>query len=556
MIPDVSSSRRARESPATRGTARSATPGALSEYQCPPSKRPIGRELPVRVDVHMPAQDDRLRHRQAARVLSADDAHERQGPERDEHEDEPLEPVAREAHLVATARSQSKLYSKLSGNSASALASPAAYSSAGMRSKVEKAFARITSRAFSRLCSRRWLKLFDPHGRHAGGGELLAERVGIREPGPVDRRHRREVAREPDPVEACGILGCDREPALRPEHARGLGEGPGAVGEMKNHPHHDGVEPARLERQRLGTCDPGVHAERLGALDHRRGGVERPDACALALLEGLREPAGAAADFEDALAAQLPEPHERVEDLPPVGVDRAQLLVARGAPVECARSPSRGRGLLACAVGMRASLDEDRLAPFREGQLDDVEVARQDGVREHLAGLAEQLGAEIPGRDVREREQPDARRERDLGGLVSGRVAGVGGAIASLPGRTSPRGSGDRLPGTARRRPRRGVCPRCRRQSVRVGAHRRGPRAAPSCRRQAPRPRRAGGRLVRGRTGRRARRPSCRRSDPAVLPRRARTRLQGHRGRRETRRSRIRRGRPVSPARTSTSSTR
>ena len=76
------------------------------------------------------------------------------------------------------------------------------------------------------------------------------------------------------------------------------------------------VEPAGLERERLGARDARVDAVGLRARDHRLGGVDRPHARELALLERLGEPAGAAADLEDAAAAQAAEPHERVEDLP------------------------------------------------------------------------------------------------------------------------------------------------------------------------------------------------------------------------------------------------
>ena len=86
--------------------------------------------------------------------------------------------------------------------------------------------------------------------------------------------------------------------------------------------------------------DAGVDAERLGARDHRLGGVDGPDAGELALLERLREPAGAAADLEHPPAAEVPEADERLVDLPPVVVDRAQLLVAGGAAVEPGRHAS------------------------------------------------------------------------------------------------------------------------------------------------------------------------------------------------------------------------
>ena len=91
-----------------------------------------------------------------------------------------------------------------------------------------------------------------------------------------------------------------------------------------------------------------------------------------------REPAGAASDLEHAGAAQLTEPHERVEDLPPVVVDGPELLVAgrarRRSPLGCPRSiASRSRrraSRLAWSLRSRPALDERRLAALAERHLD------------------------------------------------------------------------------------------------------------------------------------------------------------------------------------------
>ena len=254
---------------------------------------------------------------------------------------------------------------------------------------------------------------------------------------------------------------------------------------MKDHPHHDRVEPALLERQRLRARDPGVHSERLRALDHRRGGVERPDPSALPLLERLGEPPGAAADLEDALAAQPAEPYERVEDLPPVRVDRPQLLVARGAAVEPADGGLRH-------VAGACSRARSGCAP----PLTSTGSPRSGNGSSTTSKSRGRTGAGNTSRASRSSSEPRYRGEtcvsassptpaaRDLGGLVSGGVAGVDGAIAVFLGerRLVDQQLGARESSATTSA---GACHRCRRPSVRAGDHRRGPRAAPSSRRRA-----------------------------------------------------------------------
>ena len=64
------------------------------------------------------------------------------------------------------------------------------------------------------------------------------------------------------------------------------------------------------------------------------------------------------------------------------------------------RSAPRGR--------RGAARDEHRLAALGERDLDQVEVARHDGVGEQLARLLRDLAAEVAAREMRQREQPDA----------------------------------------------------------------------------------------------------------------------------------------------------
>src|SRR5690349_8859743 len=75
-----------------------------------------------------------------------------------------------------------------------------------------------------------------------------------------------------------------------------------------------------------------------------------------------------------------------------------------------------------------------RLALLREGHVDRVEVARDDGPLEHRARFVADLAAAVAGRDVREREQPDLGLARDPGRLARGAVAGLERALALLLG--------------------------------------------------------------------------------------------------------------------------
>ena len=80
----------------------------------------------------------------------------------------------------------------------------------------------------------------------------------------------------------------------------------------------------------------------------------------------------------------------------------------------------------------RAALDERREPALGERDLDHVEVAGDDRLREHLARLARGLGPEVAGREVRQREQLHARGGGDLRRLARGRVRRLSRPLALL----------------------------------------------------------------------------------------------------------------------------
>ena len=71
-------------------------------------------------------------------------------------------------------------------------------------------------------------------------------------------------------------------------------------------------------------------------------------------------------------------------------------------------------------------------APLREADVDDIEVLRNDGLRENGARLAEDLGPEITVRQMREGEHAGAGRRRELGRARRGRVQRLVGTLALL----------------------------------------------------------------------------------------------------------------------------
>src|SRR5690606_36243920 len=75
-----------------------------------------------------------------------------------------------------------------------------------------------------------------------------------------------------------------------------------------------------------------------------------------------------------------------------------------------------------------------RLALLRERDLDDVEVAWHDRVREDRAGLVADLAAAVAGRQVGEREQAHLGLGRQPCRLRRRRMAGLLRAVALLLG--------------------------------------------------------------------------------------------------------------------------
>ena len=87
-----------------------------------------------------------------------------------------------------------------------------------------------------------------------------------------------------------------------------------------------------------------------------------------------------------------------------------------------------GTGALS-ARRTRTTLDELRDTPLLEGDGDDIEVSRNDRLGEDRAGLAGDVGPEVPRREMREREQLHAGIARELGRVERRRVHRLEGAL-------------------------------------------------------------------------------------------------------------------------------
>jgi len=97
------------------------------------------------------------------------------------------------------------------------------------------------------------------------------------------------------------------------------------------------LEPAVAEGQLLRTSERQADVPRHALArdgEHLRRGLDRPDPAAFPVGERGRERPRAGADVEDAAAAQITERDERVVEVLPRIVDRAQLVVARRARAE------------------------------------------------------------------------------------------------------------------------------------------------------------------------------------------------------------------------------
>ena len=119
-----------------------------------------------------------------------------------------------------------------------------------------------------------------------------------------------------------------------------------------------------------------------------------------------------------------------------------QVAVAKRLDVQVAGEPLVEHQEAGVGVGGRlvtrlagAGLDVAGLAPLRERDLDQVEVARRDRAREGRPALVEH-GAHVVARgDVDEGEQADVGVGGELGRLPGGRVPGLGRALDLLLGK-------------------------------------------------------------------------------------------------------------------------
>lgn len=168
--------------------------------------------------------------------------------------------------------------------------------------------------------------------RESRGAELHRQIVVVGKAASVDLHHLRENVRHPYALEARGRERRDDDPSSRPEHAPDLPKGPWPVDEVDDQPENGALEPAVLERQRLGgrLLEGGLAGGIAARLPkHPLGRVDSPHPRA-ALGERGRQPAGSAADVEDASAEEVTFADEQLEERPPALVLRAQPVVLGG----------------------------------------------------------------------------------------------------------------------------------------------------------------------------------------------------------------------------------
>ena len=172
----------------------------------------------------------------------------------------------------------------------------------------------------------------EAHLVEAGRRELAAERLRLGEPRAVDCFERREQPVQPEAGEVARVERRDREDAAGLQDAVELGERTRRVEQVDDEPHRRALEPAVLERQRLGPAELEADAARNAAardLQHLRRRLDGPDLAGVPLGQRGCERPGAGAHVEHAPSAQVAEAHERVDDLEPLLVDRPQLVVPR-----------------------------------------------------------------------------------------------------------------------------------------------------------------------------------------------------------------------------------
>jgi hypothetical protein len=167
----------------------------------------------------------------------------------------------------------------------------------------------------------------------AGRLELPHEVVGLRELGAVNRLERRKERAEPVAVEVVPVEGGDHESSVWPEDTPCFRERLRPVDEVDDEPHHGPLEPAVLEREPLGRR----HLDRAHALpragSHLRLRLDAPDPGPAVGQRGS-DPARPAPDVEDPPPDEVALANEQLEDLPPVVVGRAQLVVPARNPAE------------------------------------------------------------------------------------------------------------------------------------------------------------------------------------------------------------------------------
>ena len=211
----------------------------------------------------------------------------------------------------------------------------------------------------------------------------------------------------------------------------------------------------------LPNADLGREAPRVRPPPSRRSSRCPTPSLAPSPLSAAASLPGATSDVEDTSASQIAQLDEVLEGSPPARVRRAKGVVGPRAGVEV-RAPlrahvSRNRRSARRAAAPRAALDERRLAALGERDLDDVEVARNNGVREQLPRLVSDLPAEVAARDVREREHLDAGLSRDERGLPRRGVARLSRTLELVRAEASPRARAGRRPRPPRRPSRHGA---------------------------------------------------------------------------------------------------
>ena len=178
------------------------------------------------------------------------------------------------------------------------------------------------------------------HVGEARRAQLGRELVGIWEAREIDRREARQVRREVEAREVarartsrCRASRAGSAPE-RPRGRRGRARRRGCARRgasmtASNHPSRKGSASAVATRNATRR-----RALRASAVDHRLRAVDAPGAHAVALGRRVREPAGAAADIEQAGRRGEPRRAGQLELLPPGRVVGAQLVVALGHAIE------------------------------------------------------------------------------------------------------------------------------------------------------------------------------------------------------------------------------